>query len=720
MSFENQAYIYQYQYYMENLDTSDVNQEDLLSLSHAIKEYQGAIDKCKSQITLSNYHKHYKKKVKTRCAVMCEHSLAQSQQLIRPGIGTDHNFNIYTFLSKKAKIKKILLPIIDTLIFIGSTNETIYIRNDVKGFIIQTKGDEAFSEFYHKLETSRYFGQPLCIYKPSDSKNMLFDNLLSLYDHLGETPHHDCIIQRFVCNTNDHMSMLRVHWKQNSKLKAYLIGNKKKIYSSNTSNLKSRTQSTTKFLQSTEASSQNAQKIVQSDEALLSHAHKIIEMHKISRFRRFSVITLTHEDAFSPLDEMYCSIENETFKSVTPVNSLADNISSKCYKPWNSKYEGDIYAVQEELAQKYLITGRNPKNSYVISLRQIDKDLEKIVAEIVSMFNCDFGKGKKKISEITLDFMRDGKQWVLIKCDKLLIDEDQTTFNEVMNTNTKHMLNSFISLNNGNMHGVFSLPINILPSKREETPLLHKRTITNVGKIRPIKKVATKARNTMQNLEETFTKIIDKIPENDAIKFDHVKSNIIDNYELCYPSYAMGQKLLNEKRRKSYVKSFQLLKEEPVKSVDLKPIIKEYNSMMIHVRRVNLKNKKPLVEHYGGEVFWKRIIKRFYDKLLTYELVGKYLVKHTKSSFDGMFCKGLNMIFNSEISLDFRRLVRQKHKNLNVGEDIFKLFCRSFLSVLRENNVEEQDIEIIQDNLSSFAKAIVCNKKKTGSEKSSG
>ncbi|OMJ86194.1 hypothetical protein SteCoe_12330 [Stentor coeruleus] len=695
---------------MENLDASDVNQEDLMSLSHAIKEYQGTIDKCKSQITLSNYHKHYKKKVKTRCAVMREHSLARSQQLIRPGIGTDHNFNIYTFLSKKTKNKKIFLPIIDTLIFIGSTDETIYIRNDEKGIIIQTKGDEAFSEFYHKLETNRYFGQPLCIYKSSDSKNMLFDNLLSLYDYLGETPHHDCIIQRFVSNTNDHMSMLRVHWKQNSKLKAYLIGNKKKIYSSNTSNLKSRTQSTTKFLQSTEASSQNAQKTIQSNEALLSHAHKIIEMHKISRFRRFSVITLTHEDAFSPLDEMYCSIENEPFKSVTPVNSLADNISSKCYKPWNNKYEGDICAVQEELAQKYLITGRNPKNSYVISLRQIDKDLQKIVSEIVSMFNCDFGKGKKKISEITLDFMRDGKQWVLIKCDKLLINEDQTTFNEVMNTNTKHMLNSFISLNHGNMHGVFTLPINILPSKREETPLLHKRTISNVGKIRPIKKTEKKVRNTMQSIEESFTKIVDKIPENDPIKFDHAKPNIIENYELCYPSYATGLKLLDKKNGKPYSQFFQI---EPAKLIDLKPIIKDYNSMMIHVRRVNLKNKKPLDEQYGGEVFWKRIIKQFYDKLLSYELVGKYLIKHTKSSFDGMFCKGLNMIFNSEISLDFRRLVRQKHKNLNVGEDIFKLFCRSFLSVLKENGVEGQDVEIIQDNLNSFAKAIVCNKKKS-------
>ena len=78
----------------------------------------------------------------------------------------------------------------------------------------------------------------------------------------------------------------------------------------------------------------------------------------------------------------------------------------------------------------------------------------------------------------------------------------------------------------------------------------------------------------------------------------------------------------------------------------------------------------------------------------------------TKDAYKGMICKGLLDVFNSNISIEFRRIVRLKHKKFNISKSDFKSFGSLYNKALLELKIKESDLEIINDNYFSFLSAV--------------
>ena len=108
----------------------DQPEEIMQELHTAIQNYSITLDKLRLTPGIKNYHKYYQKQLDNRCFLKKEHDLAKTQQLIPPGIGTDHNFNIYNCLSLITQSQTISIPIIDTLLISKRKESIAYLRNN--------------------------------------------------------------------------------------------------------------------------------------------------------------------------------------------------------------------------------------------------------------------------------------------------------------------------------------------------------------------------------------------------------------------------------------------------------------------------------------------------------------------------------------------------------------------------------------------------------------
>ena len=80
----------------------------------------------------------------------------------------------------------------------------------------------------------------------------------------------------------------------------------------------------------------------------------------------------------------------------------------------------------------------------------------------------------------------------------------------------------------------------------------------------------------------------------------------------------------------------------------------------------------------------------------------RYFDTKNKKSYQGLFCQSLDCVFNSNITLEFRRLVRNKHKDLNITTEDFYLFGQIFIKTLKDFGILSCHLEIIHDNYNSF------------------
>jgi hypothetical protein len=704
---------------METLEDTKRNPEDLVELRSAIKDYASVLEKFKKTPGLKNYHKYYKKQLNQNFLRVKEKELNKIQQLIPSGIGAEYNFNLYQFLNSQTKKYKINIPVVCTLIIHKKLNQAILLKNNKDGYIIRKKDNQALKTFFHKLKDIKSSGIPLCIYKPDEGKNLLFDSLSNLKSFINETPGIKGFFQEFVGCINKQIHFVRVHWKSNNKLKGYLIGSTKPTHikiSKTTSNinLKTRTIAPDKG---------------KSDEALLEQARKIILDSEAQKKDNRSV----HSDNFSNLydkgfisfDDDYFGLDNQPIQSPAKYTSLKHEIASKCFEPWVETEEVSKFTVPEDAATKFLISARDPKKSVVTELKNIYPDIQSITSDILLFLSASYMKDHKKILEVTLDFMKNGEKWVVVKCEKLLIDENSSNFHEFIISHKKeNLLKTFTPILSDSIKNQekSQLKASNTPSNIFEQPVVNQRSMSTKNSIIPLKieKITKDPEDSTIAIKQKFENFIDKIDKvakRKMFDLNESKKPLIDLYEKSFPKYASYIKKQEFiKDQKPPIIDFSLVEKsitnnppaekEKIKDNPLKKVIKSYNSIMINVRRISLKNKTPLIDKYGGESFWRRSTKIFCLRIIDNAHIKKYFMHMSKSVLKNMFFNGLKCLFNSEISLDFRRLVRHKHKNLRIDQEDFKMFGVIFINVLAELGVESLDLEIIYDNYKSFFKAV--------------
>ena len=188
----------------------DPTPEEINELHSAIQDYLNTIDKLKKYPGLKNYHKYYKTTLNKRFLYKREKELVKAHQLIPPGIGTVHNFNIYQFFQTKSNKISVPIAIIDTLLVSKKENTMIYLKNNSDGIITQIQGKEAFSQFIIKLTKKKIFHFPLCIYKPYEGKNCLFGKIENLIEFFSENNEIEGIFQEFIFSSSI-TSFLRIH-----------------------------------------------------------------------------------------------------------------------------------------------------------------------------------------------------------------------------------------------------------------------------------------------------------------------------------------------------------------------------------------------------------------------------------------------------------------------------------------------------------------------------
>ena len=711
---------------MESSDESFERPEDHNQLSKAIQNYQQALDKCKKVIKLGNYHKYYKKYLDKRCDKLKASQLCKIQVLVPPGVGTDHNFNIFKFISSKLHKAKISFPVIDTLIL--SSQVQFFLRNNVEGDLVSTEGDLSVSEFFKRLRMSTP-GLPVCIAKPDKGKLLLFDSIGNLSIYLQQNPFFEGSIQKFILSQTDHLNIVRVHWQSTGKVRGFLIRKKETLVAQDSSLKRiSLMKSRNNVLASTETSDDG--KPGQTDEECLNYAFGVVKKHKRSQLRRISFLNDNNTQGEIPQKELFSIYENENHSHLNSIRSFLEQVESKCKEqkvsPWNGDDSEPLFFSDKE-AEKFLVLGSDPEHLEVTELKTVYEPIFLTLEKIIDKLDRHLIQHKKTLKEISIDFIKDSKSWLLLKVDDVKINESLQNFKEVPAPFNKLTFSSFVPpLKNqyGKKIDMLCVKIRNIPSKRPDPPLLHKRTMTITYPIIPVRypSIKEKCRGSISKLRERFDSFIKKTEDiqfKDNFKLDQQKQTLISSYAESFEFYAKNLKELESKKSMNASdinSSLHKGKEANIKSksvFNLKPVMKEYNSMMIHVRRVNLRNKKPLIDSYGGEEFFRNIIKTFCQRVVPLETINKRVSAMSRDAFHGMFLKGLGCIFNSILSLEFRQLVRQRHKNLGIDPDTYKNFCSIFLVVLQEFKISALDLEVINDNLLSFSGAICSQLKLT-------
>ena len=709
------------------------NPSEFNELHLAIQDYSSTVSKCEKAPRLSNYHKFYKKTQQNRVSVMKENILAKTQQLIPPGIGTDLNFNMYAYLRDLSLTFQVFVPIIDTLFISNNKSSLIYLRNNRDGWVVHTNSSQAYSKFIRCLSPKGNQSLPICIFKPKAGKKLLFANLGNLMEFFDVNPNPEGMFQKYIYSSSDHLSLHRVHWKSNSWMKGYQIDNLQKIPTPTHADPEF-TQINPNGRRKEEEKLDGPPIATPSFETLLSRVHKIIAHKELPRQKSVASGFTEQNDN---LDMEYCLLDVEPC-SISQATSLKEKIESRCYQPWDSEKEQHL-AMTDENSEKFMVTGCDPRHSLVTEVKNVYPEIKSIISEIINILSKKICTKNRKIMEATLDFIKDGKKWVVLSCDKLHFNEDFSNFREIVISESKQIMEYFIPICN-NAHkttGNLSMQIKNIPMSVVEPPIIHQRSMSTKQTITPLKKIIVdKYREPIKNVEYKLNKFIEKvdnITKGTIHKLEKNQSQIIESYEKNYPSFAMGLKLDQLKKKRDapitantsfYDIKVQkgenmalIIKEEnpgakTPENILMKSIVKDYNSMMIHVRRVNLKNQKSRLEVYGGDAFWKNAQKLLYTRLMTNDKMKKNFFYMQKEASKKMFTQGFQCLFNSDLSLDFRRNIRAKHKNLKISYEDFKLLGKIFIATLKELKVEDFDLEIIYDNYYSFCSAITGSKKK--------
>ena len=664
---------------------------ELEQLHEAITDFQSTVDKLKHFQRLDNYHKHYMSQVKTKARSIQASHLFKVHELIPPGIGTEHNFHMYSFFLLQSQKHRISLPIIETL-SIPDASSIFYLHNTALGTIRSNSVNSIPEEFLSKLESSKQDSFPKVIFKSKSGRKRLFFTLSDFTNNWETIKRETGWVQRFVQTREDRVFIFRVHWKEGG-IKGYVIGKNRKV---------SRKEVNKKSLE---------KKVSIDDEGYLEKAKDILQQIRIKGNRQFSMFST---ESFVPnkrFEDEY-SIEKQEFIENDEKNlagSLKEKLERKFSLPWDDEKDDiNTYFVCEEPEDNFLVTGRNPDHSYFDEVRKIDKDLVLVTVKVVKLLK----RENNNIKEITLDFIKDqDKKWLLLKCEKMLLREDVKRFKEIdipvshhksINAGSRNMSISLIE-SNANVE---------TKTNTVETPLISEVTIEDLER-RPKKNLVNSLKITRsQCFNERYKRVMQRLEALPGTNYPGVASDSNEMIKIYESSFSCSNISQPSKKKLCKQESFKIgvsesyPEDSDISSKSLKSIIHDYDQMMIHVRRLNLEKKKPLLDSYGGEYFWTRVLKSLYKDLIENPFLQSCFSNVTKDQFKNI-SKGLQCIFNSSMPIEFRRLVRTSHKHLSITSKEFYTFRNIFLQVLKNSKVSKQHLEIIQDNLNSFYSAIV-------------
>ncbi|CAG9322539.1 unnamed protein product [Blepharisma stoltei] len=113
-----------------------------------------------------------------------------------------------------------------------------------------------------------------------------------------------------------------------------------------------------------------------------------------------------------------------------------------------------------------------------------------------------------------------------------------------------------------------------------------------------------------------------------------------------------------------------------------------------------------LFEKYGGDPFWRRVLDDFYNVNITDPALQAYFVgrdvERVKAMNAGLLKAALGTAENH-----FFTSIKRVHVGLAISSPAYDRFVSNLFQILRDRGVTQEDLEDINDVVSSFRSDIV-------------
>ena len=370
-------------------------------LKEAIKEYSSTLKKAQSQKRLANYHKLYLENLETKVNQSHEKKCNKISNIIEPGIFTITDFNILPVLYKHQRDPlEISLP---TTLYFGKTIKFIVAGH--QQLIFSTK-KSINNYFLRDLPSNSTI--PICLFKPKNSRIILFYDFASVQKHLAENITAFGYYQYFIPPTGPYASILLSHITKAKTIKSYIINNKKSIHPKETQ----------KVAQTTSIISNE-----RSEMLLSKYILDIIRKQKpVKKLRRQATF------AFPNNDFDFDSDHEE--KLLNPFSGDKDFKTSAELKRRTSSMDNPHINIEfqsvdnEDKLDIYLVNTQSNKDITPYAVRIGIPEIDIMTKAIFNLVSTHMKKAcKNDVDEMTLIFIRDSmKRWhfLNVKAIKLL------------------------------------------------------------------------------------------------------------------------------------------------------------------------------------------------------------------------------------------------------------------------------------------------------------
>lgn len=113
-----------------------------------------------------------------------------------------------------------------------------------------------------------------------------------------------------------------------------------------------------------------------------------------------------------------------------------------------------------------------------------------------------------------------------------------------------------------------------------------------------------------------------------------------------------------------------------------------------------------IYDRYGDNDFWERIISEFYFATMQDNVLYDYFKDKDMMKIRRMHLCLLTAAFQRS-GQHFPYSVQRVHKSLGISDDLFERYIELYEIKLRENDIEEKDIETIVGIMYTFKSDIV-------------
>ncbi|CAG9314798.1 unnamed protein product [Blepharisma stoltei] len=610
--------------------------------------------------------------------------------------------NLFNMLAKYSNICKVYANIPPTLVRYEGKMYLLQTKKDTK--IIQSKQCTEH-EFFSlpSMGNDNYF--PLFCYKISGKNPVtLFSEESAL--ELWNSSFTAAIIQSYVQNNANPITIIRVLWRKGFKNKYYTITNRKKVVKklhkqpSNSSNPTHRRGGLSK--QSTDLISHQAS-ISPTPEPDPDPFPLPVPLNRNNRRKHLTMCPFEWQEEAMHHDSLKSLFKNKETDGYSP-------ITTRSIPHW-----------QVESSEEFFVLTRNTESCYACKSSTRINEIEFMVDQIVDFLNSQAFQ-RNELKGIVIDFLKDkNNSWVLLDSREHCTDQNNEKLKEKKTLLRLETPKNSLNLPKIEVHQPrCESETRFLTPTAEENSRLEVEPETCPFKIRSKPRRFESSSLTERDFMERLNRINEKIhhpteletPRNPFISGrEEGISYYVKNFNNQNPSYR-GTPVPNTSRIFSESRSYLHTDQLPIVDSQLVYIKKHFTEVIDHleqmktnVRAAKVKQQN-IVKKYGGAEFWNKFIISLYKKVLACDILNKHFKDCKMESFEKIII-GMFKIIQGNINLDLRRRLRVAHYAKGISELEFNCYVDIFEDTIVDFNIIEEDRQGIMSQIRSM-KSLIC------------